>query len=231
MDLGGNKIVWASDAGAASDIYAYDLTTQTTTQLTSSAASDVFPVTDGRLVVWWTSSGTAAPHVYDLATGYTTQLGTSGVWGGVPHLDLGRIAWTAGLDTAAQVYSAVFPVFDDVPTTNLDFSAIQGLAERRIVSGYAVSRGATEFRGANPVLRAQFAKMVAGALRLPVNENMALPPLPTWASTTLRPMSTRRPYCTPDGQVVSQLRQVRQRSKCSRVTRVTGCPSSICLIR
>ena len=176
VNLGGNKIVWASDAGAASDIYAYDLTTQTTTQLTSSAASDVFPVTDGRLVAWWTSSGTAAPHVYDLATGYTTQLGTSGVWGGVPHLDLGRIAWTAGLDTAAQVYSAVFPVFDDVPTTNLDFSAIQGLAERRIVGGYAVSRGATEFRAANPVLRAQFAKMVAGALRLQVNENMALPP-------------------------------------------------------
>ena len=32
-------------------------------------------------------------------------------------------------------------------------------------------------------------------------------------------MSTRRPYCTPDGQVVSQLRQVRQRSRCSCVLR------------
>ena len=32
-----------------------------------------------------------------------------------------------------------------------------------------------------------------------------------------RPMSTSRPYCTPDGQVVSQVRQVRQRSRCSCV--------------
>ncbi len=35
----------------------------------------------------------------------------------------------------------------------------------------------------------------------------------TCSSTTLRPMSTSRPYCTPDGQVVSQLRQVRHRSR------------------
>ena len=37
---------------------------------------------------------------------------------------------------------------------------------------------------------------------------------PRASSTILRPMSTRRPYCTPDGHVVSQLRQVRQRSRC-----------------
>ena len=45
----------------------------------------------------------------------------------------------------------------------------------------------------------------------------------TRSSTTWRPMSSRRPYCTPDGQVVSQLRQVRQRSRCSCVFAVTGC--------
>ena len=39
----------------------------------------------------------------------------------------------------------------------------------------------------------------------------------TWSSTTLRPMSTRRPYWTPEGHVVSQARQVRQRSRCSCV--------------
>ena len=37
----------------------------------------------------------------------------------------------------------------------------------------------------------------------------------TWASTSLRPMSSKWPYCTPLGQVVSQLRQVRQRSRCA----------------
>jgi len=50
-------------------------------------------------------------------------------------------------------------------------------------------------------------------------------------STTCRPMSTSRPYLTPEGQVVSQLRHVRQRSRCRRVFPVTSCPSSICLMR
>ena len=53
----------------------------------------------------------------------------------------------------------------------------------------------------------------------------------TCASTILRPMSTRWPYCTPLGQVVSQLRQVRHRSRCSWVLRVGVWPSSTCLIR
>jgi hypothetical protein len=53
----------------------------------------------------------------------------------------------------------------------------------------------------------------------------------TFSSTMRRPMSTRWPYCTPLGQVLSQLRQVRQRSRCSCVLRVGAWPSSTCLIR
>ena len=53
----------------------------------------------------------------------------------------------------------------------------------------------------------------------------------TFSSTILRPMSTRWPYSTPLGQVVSQLRQVRQRSRCSCVLRVGCAPSSTCLMR
>ena len=53
----------------------------------------------------------------------------------------------------------------------------------------------------------------------------------TLSSTSLRPMSTRWPYCTPLGQVLSQLRQVRQRSRCSCVFSVGASPSSTCLIR
>ena len=40
-----------------------------------------------------------------------------------------------------------------------------------------------------------------------------------------------RPYCTPDGHVLSQLRQVRQRSRCNCVARVGSWPSSTCFIR
>lgn len=53
----------------------------------------------------------------------------------------------------------------------------------------------------------------------------------TRSSTTWRPISTRRPYCTPLGQVLSQLRQVRQRSRWAWVAAVTGAPSSTCFIR
>ncbi len=53
----------------------------------------------------------------------------------------------------------------------------------------------------------------------------------TLASTILRPMSSRWPYCTPLGQVLSQLRQVRQRSRCIWVLRVGFSPSSTCFIR
>ena len=65
------------------------------------------------------------------------------------------------------------------------------------------------------------------ALRLSVSTG----PRPTCASTTARPISSSRPYCTPDGQVVSHARQVRQRSRCSCVFAVAGAPSSTCLIR
>ncbi len=179
ISLGGNKIVWASGNGPGSDIYVYDLTTQATAQLSNDQAADVFPLTDGRLVVWWTASGTNTVGVYDAvtgSTGQTTRFGTSGVSTSNPYVDLGRVVWSAGQDAAGEVYSVVFPVFDDVPASDPYFPAIQGMAERRLVSGYPVSRGATEFRAANPVLRAQFAKMVSGALRLHPDENMALPP-------------------------------------------------------
>ena len=53
----------------------------------------------------------------------------------------------------------------------------------------------------------------------------------TRSSTTLRPMSARRPYSTPEGQVVSHERQVRQRSRCNCVCPVTSAPSRACLIR
>jgi hypothetical protein len=53
----------------------------------------------------------------------------------------------------------------------------------------------------------------------------------TLSSTIWRTIWTRLPYCTPYGQVLSQLRQVRRRSRCCWVLRVTGTPSSTCFIR
>ncbi len=53
---------------------------------------------------------------------------------------------------------------------------------------------------------------------------------PIRATATSRPISSSFAYSTPDGQVVSQARQVRQRSRWRRVRTVASLPSSICLI-
>src|SRR6218665_563486 len=53
----------------------------------------------------------------------------------------------------------------------------------------------------------------------------------TCSSTILRPMSSRWPYCTPLGQVLSQLRQVRQRSRGNWVFRLRGPASTPPLVQ
>ena len=105
----------------------------------------------------------------DLAPGTTYQVTlTTGVKG------------TNGLSVAGAPLTWTFttetPIsFLDVPPGHPYHNAILGLAGMGIVSGYPVS-GGTEFRPANPVWRAQFAKMIDGTLELAVTEDMALPP-------------------------------------------------------
>lgn len=64
--------------------------------------------------------------------------------------------------------------FIDVAPSHPYYSAIQGMAQRGIISGYPVG-GQAEFRPASPVLRAQFAKMICGALNIPVTEELVCP--------------------------------------------------------
>lgn len=76
--------------------------------------------------------------------------------------------------------------FLDVPVGYPYHDAILGLAEAGIVGGYAVS-GGTQFRPANPVWRAQFAKMIDGTLGLTVTEDMPLPPFTDLGADILVP--------------------------------------------
>lgn len=66
------------------------------------------------------------------------------------------------------------PSFLDVPTTHAYYEAIEHMADAGIIGGYIVV-GGREFRPNNPVLRAQFAKMIAGALGLTVSEDATCP--------------------------------------------------------
>lgn len=62
------------------------------------------------------------------------------------------------------------PVFADLPVGHPAHDAVQALVGRGVVAGYAGPGGLREFRPDEPVTRAQFAKMLVGALGLPVPE-------------------------------------------------------------
>ena len=65
--------------------------------------------------------------------------------------------------------------FLDVPGDHIYREAIEGIAGRGIIVGYAVDGGQYEFRPDNQVWRAQFAKMIVGTLKLTVREGMTSP--------------------------------------------------------
>jgi hypothetical protein len=66
------------------------------------------------------------------------------------------------------------PAFVDIARSPYA-DAINTLAGAGIIAGYSVG-GVWEFRPDSPLWRAQFAKMIVGALGLPVDEGMPLPP-------------------------------------------------------
>jgi hypothetical protein len=74
------------------------------------------------------------------------------------------------LDQAVTVHT-----FTDVHPGASYYDAIQGMASRGLIAGYPTGGGYSEFRPANSVFRAQFAKMIDGALGLTVDETMAPP--------------------------------------------------------
>jgi hypothetical protein len=63
----------------------------------------------------------------------------------------------------------------DVPISHPYFVAIQDMADQGIIGGYDRPDGQREFRPQNPVLRAQFAKMIDGAMGIPVTEGLTSP--------------------------------------------------------
>ncbi len=64
--------------------------------------------------------------------------------------------------------------FVDVEMGHAYYTAIQGLHTAGVISGYVGATG-PEFRPDNPVLRAQFAKMICGVLGITVTEDMTPP--------------------------------------------------------
>ena len=67
--------------------------------------------------------------------------------------------------------TAAGATFLDVPVGHPYFDAIEGMAADGVINGYDVP-GGKEFRPNNDVVRWQFAKMIDGALAIPVNEGL-----------------------------------------------------------
>jgi plastocyanin len=84
---------------------------------------------------------------------------------------------TTSTTTSSTTTTTLAPgqTFVDVPPGNPYFTAIQALSSQGIINGYDVAGGLKEFRPANDVLRAQFAKMIVGALGIAVVPNAPHP--------------------------------------------------------
>ncbi len=88
--------------------------------------------------------------------------------------ELGAIA--AGAPGVRLDQAMTLQAFTDVSPGDPYYDAIQGMSQSRVINGYAVgATGTFEFRPNNPVWRAQFAKMIDGALAMAVNEAMTSP--------------------------------------------------------
>jgi hypothetical protein len=187
--LSGDKVVWEDREDVEhgqTEVYLYDLGSGTTTRVTNNATDDWLPETDGRYVSWHAMSAdwqAGTTMVYDCVTGQTYSLGLY-PYASSPHLDSGRLVFSQGPGERTQeVWTAAFPIFSDVPVGHQYFAPIQGLAERGLIGGYPQADGSTQFRPTNSVLRAQFAKMIDGALGIFPKESMA----PPFAFTDLGP--------------------------------------------
>ncbi len=83
-------------------------------------------------------------------------------------------AATAAASTGAASDDGTFGGFIDVPTGHPYAAAIEALRQRGVVSGY-LDDGRWLFKPGDAVLRAQFSKMICGALAIPVTEGAPAP--------------------------------------------------------
>ena len=93
VEISGNKVVWRGatqwdTAGSFDEIYLYDSSTGTTSQLTNNGTRDSNPDISGNNVVWKGAGNTI--HLYDGTS--TTQLTSNGV---DPYVSGNEVAWEA----------------------------------------------------------------------------------------------------------------------------------------
>jgi hypothetical protein len=168
----GFSVVWAHDDGVDNEIVLYDIATGGGSTITSNTVDDYWPDVSGPWVVWVREDGSNNQvWAKNLVTGVETQITSNASEKQGLRISGPRVVWYEWDGTDWEVYTAVYQTFPDVAPDHANYPAIEMLADEQVIGGY---RGGYFIPDA-PVKRAQFAKMIVGALGIPVDEGMVAP--------------------------------------------------------
>jgi beta propeller repeat protein len=100
--VSGNVVVWQDDRNGDTDIYGYDMATQTEFPICTAVGIQNAVSISGDLVVWQdTRNGGSDIYGYDLASGQEIAIATNGHYQGYPVTNGDLVAWVDGRDNWA----------------------------------------------------------------------------------------------------------------------------------
>ena len=110
-DISGDRIVWEEERNGKWDVYVYDLTTQTATQITDDPARQGYPAISGDRIVWGEErNGNNDIYVYNMITQTETRITIDASGQHEPAISGDRIVWMDYRDAPApNIYSATTP--------------------------------------------------------------------------------------------------------------------------
>jgi hypothetical protein len=177
--LAGDYAVWlGKGSGQLHSLYLYDFLTKTKVKLSDAATAEAPPDCNGAMVAWqaW-QDGDWEIFTFDIVSGGTSWLINLGGVNRAPVIADARVLWVGNDGHDNEIFTAVptsispTPQFSDVSGMAPYRSAILDLGGRGVIGGYADST----FRPGALLWRAQFAKMIVGALDVTVNASMVAP--------------------------------------------------------
>lgn len=181
--VGGGSVGWVQRDRFGSDVFVWAGRANRTSRVTFNPYTEINLSLEGEWMAWEMGSGSLQNEIllHHRPSGITRRITDDYAAADTsPQLSGGRLVWTQTRNRIAQVYmtffdSTVAPALDPLPFPDIatapSSEAVQALAQARVVEGF----GDGTFRPNASLNRAQFAKMLAIALHLPVQEGMTSP--------------------------------------------------------